>query len=84
MLYITKSEGRPLQVERKALAAASRAVKEEGAAGGGGEVDELEAERKVFFFFFFFFTLVTGPRRSFSLKLSDTRVSMLEGPCALR
>ena len=26
------------------------------------------------FFFFFFFTLVTGPRRSFSLKLSDTRV----------
>ena len=27
-----------------------------------------------FFFFFFFFTLVTGPRRSLSLKLSDTRV----------
>ena len=26
------------------------------------------------FFFFFFFTLVTGPRRSLSLKLSDTRV----------
>ena len=25
-------------------------------------------------FFFFFFTLVTGPRRSVSLKLSDTRV----------
>ena len=24
--------------------------------------------------FFFFFTLVTGPRRSLSLKLSDTRV----------
>ena len=24
--------------------------------------------------FFFFFTLVTGPTRSFSLKLSDTRV----------
>ena len=24
-------------------------------------------------FFFFFFTLVTGPRRSLSLKLSDTR-----------
>jgi len=24
--------------------------------------------------FFFFFTLVTGPRRSVSLKLSDTRV----------
>ena len=24
--------------------------------------------------FFFFFTLVTGPRMSFSLKLSDTRV----------
>ena len=26
------------------------------------------------FFFCFFFTLVTGPRRSLSLKLSDTRV----------
>jgi len=25
--------------------------------------------------FFFFFTLVTGPRRSLSLKLSDTRVN---------
>jgi len=25
-------------------------------------------------FFFFFFTLVTGPRRSLSLRLSDTRV----------
>ena len=31
-----------------------------------------EAWDKVFFFFFF--TLVTGPRRSFSLKLSDKRV----------
>jgi len=28
--------------------------------------------------FFFFFTFVTGPRRSLSLKLSDTRVY---GPC---
>jgi len=27
-----------------------------------------------FFFLFFFFTLVAGPGRSFSLKLSDTRV----------
>ena len=27
------------------------------------------------FFFFFFFTLVTGPRRSLSLTLSDTRVN---------
>ena len=27
-----------------------------------------------FFFFFFFFTLVTDPRRSLNLKLSDTRV----------
>ena len=26
------------------------------------------------FFFLFFFTLVTGPRRSLSLKLNDTRV----------
>ena len=30
---------------------------------------------EVLFFFFFFFTLVTGPRRSWSLKLGDTRVS---------
>jgi len=29
-----------------------------------------------FFFFFFFFTLVTGPRRSLSLKLSDAIESM--------
>ena len=28
----------------------------------------------IIIFFFFFFTLVTGPRRSLSLKLSDTRV----------
>ena len=26
------------------------------------------------YFFFFFFTLVTGPRRALSLKLSDARV----------
>ena len=26
------------------------------------------------FFFFLFFTLVTGPRRSLSLKMSDTKV----------
>jgi len=26
------------------------------------------------YFFFFFFTLVTGPRRSLSLKLSDTKI----------
>ena len=25
-------------------------------------------------YFFFFYTLVTGPRRSLNLKLSDTRV----------
>ena len=31
-------------------------------------------ESILYFFFFFFFTLVTGPRRSLSLKLSDTRV----------
>jgi len=28
----------------------------------------------LFFYFFFFFTLVTGPRRPLSRKLSDTRV----------
>ena len=38
---------------------------------------EREGERGVRvyerLFFFFFFTLVTGPRRSLSLKLSDTK-----------
>jgi len=34
--------------------------------------------------FFFFFTLVTGPRRSLSLTLSDTRVyEQSVTPCAL-
>ena len=33
--------------------------------------------------FFFFFTLVTGPRRSLSLKLSDTRVAIV-GSCLPR
>jgi len=32
--------------------------------------EEEEEDR----YFFFFFTLVTGPRRSLSLKLSDTSV----------
>ena len=36
------------------------------------ELLECLAEMEVFFFFFF--TLVTGPRRSVSLKLSNTRV----------
>ena len=35
--------------------------------------EQLEKEEDEIFFFFFF-TLVTGPRRSLSLKLSDTRV----------
>ena len=34
--------------------------------------------------FFFFFTLVTGPRRSLSLKLSDTRVSESQTRAHLR
>jgi hypothetical protein len=34
----------------------------------------LAPEAVLAFFFFFFFTLVTGPRRSLSLKLSETRV----------
>ena len=34
-------------------------------------------------FFFFFFTLVTGPRRSLSLKLSDTRVYEPQVRCKL-
>jgi len=40
-------------------------------AKGGGRLSRNTA---CFFFFFFFFTLVTGPRRSLGLKLSDTRV----------
>ena len=39
---------------------------------GKGQVGFEESE--YFFFFFFLFTLVTGPRRSLSLKLSDTSV----------
>ena len=35
---------------------------------------ESASNPEVRIFFFFFFTLVTGPRRSLSLKLSDTRV----------
>ena len=31
----------------------------------------VKVEGGDFFFFFFFFTLVTGPRRSLSLKLSE-------------
>jgi len=38
----------------------------------GNPVAQTETPRGVFFFFFF--TLVTGPRRSLRLKLSDTRV----------
>ena len=59
---------------------------EEGVGGGLGAVERRSMEdtsadasasvggvlRRGFFFFFF--TLVTGPRRSLSLKLSDTRV----------
>jgi len=33
--------------------------------------------------FFFFFTLVTGPRRSLSLELSDTRVYEPQIPCGI-
>jgi len=36
------------------------------------------------FFFVFFFTLVTGPRRFLSLKLSDTRVRDLVAPIPRR
>ena len=37
--------------------------------------EELTPDAKgPYFFFFFFVTLVTGPRRFLSLKLSDTRV----------
>jgi len=54
-----------------------------GRGGGGSGEDRWEAKAErdassssnaVSFFFFFFFTLGTGPRRSLSLKLSDTRV----------
>ena len=42
-----------------------------------GQMVELRVFMPVFnqvALFFFFFTLVTGPRKSLSLKLSDTRV----------
>ena len=34
----------------------------------------MRVDRHLLNLFFFFFTLVTGPRRSFGFKLSDTRV----------
>jgi len=39
-----------------------------------GVREDAPARRAVSLLFFFFFTLVTGPRRSLCLKLSDTRV----------
>ena len=38
---------------------------------------------RIVFFFFFFLSLVTGPRRSLSLKLSDTRVYEPQIPARL-
>jgi len=38
------------------------------------EVHSLPQQEPTHHFFFFFCTLVTGPRRSLSLKLSDSRV----------
>jgi hypothetical protein len=43
-----------------------------GSGRGAGLGNENTAHNKKILFFFF--TLVTGPRRSLSLKLSDTRV----------
>ena len=43
-----------------------------GDAGAYGRYGVQKFTRGVFFFFFF--TLLTGPRRSLSLKLRDTRV----------
>ena len=42
----------------------------------GGAAQRPPAFRVVQVPFFFFFTLVTGPRRSLSLKLSDTKVQV--------
>jgi len=43
-------------------------------AGFRVEVKMVSSSRQEAECFFFFFTLVTSPRRSLSLKLSDTRV----------
>jgi len=45
-----------------------------GGGGGGQEGEFRHFHNLSLYFFFFFFTLVTGPRRSVSLKLRDTRV----------
>ena len=49
------------------LTLGSRVINKEKKVTRGGAIREEEAS-------FFFFTLVTGPRRSLSLKLSDARV----------
>jgi len=43
-------------------------------------LQHLQAFFAQVFFVFFCFTLVTGPRRSLSLTLSDTRVAQVEFP----
>jgi len=42
--------------------------------GHGGAAGSVLRKPYTLIFFLFFFTLVTGPRRSLSLKLSDTQV----------
>ena len=42
--------------------------------GADPNVQNGEQDTPLYFFFFFFFTLVTGPKRSLSLKSGDTKV----------
>ena len=51
----------------------SKEEEEDKTVTAGGGQDEL-FDAAFSNYFFFFFTLVTGPRRCLSLKLSDTRV----------
>jgi hypothetical protein len=64
-----------------------------GGAGDGGDIllaarrpgptGELPHLAMYFFFFFFFFTLVTGPRRSLSLKLIQESMSLTYEPASV-
>ena len=54
---------------------ALRGVRDRRGGGADGDPARLRSPQVLAsFLFFFFFTLVTGPRRSLSLKLSKTRV----------
>ena len=64
----TSCSSNPCRAEREARRCS-------GVGGGMREMNRgVRVGCRLGIVFFFFFTLVTGPRRSLSLKLSDTRV----------